>query len=88
MRSFVLDVLQGLAEEAVDVFIVQRIEDVATFFGETDESHLPQGAQLVRDGRMAHAERLCQCVNAQFVIGECSDDAHARGIAERLEGAR
>jgi hypothetical protein len=42
--------------------------NVATFLAETDEMHLQQGPELVRDSRLAHPEAVGYLVHAQLVV--------------------
>jgi len=82
----VLYVLQPLPEQVVNVLIIQGIVDVAPLLAAADQPHLPQGVQLMGGGGLTHPQAGSKFVHTQFVLGESGDDAHPRGVTERLEG--
>jgi hypothetical protein len=46
----VQDVIQAALEQIDDVLIVQAVINLAALFAGTHEAHLPQAAQLMRNG--------------------------------------
>jgi len=79
------DVIQSLTEQAVDVFVIQSVEDVPSLFAGFDQPHLAQGRQLVRYGGVRHLQCSSQLVHAEFALHQRGEDAHPGGVAERLE---
>ena len=48
--STVFDVVQSLVEQTMNVLVIQCVVDVASFLPMLDQTHLTQGAQLMRYG--------------------------------------
>ena len=78
-------VVQPLMKQLVDVFVGQRIEDMFAFLARVDDTHRTQNAQLIRNGRLAHAEHGAEIADAQLGVGEQAHDAHTGRIGQRLE---
>ena len=78
--------LEPLLEQANDVVIVEGIEDHAAVAARTDETHAAQQTQLVGNGRLAEAEQARDVAHAELGAGERIQDAHARRVAQQLEG--
>lgn len=81
----VLDVVEPEREQARDVIVVERVEDLPARFARADEAHVAQSAQLVRDGRVGHAESLGEDAHAFFAVHEQGNEADAAGVAEGAE---
>ena len=55
-----LHVVQAVAEQVGNVNIFQAIEDLPALFARSNQPHLAQAAQVVRQGRYAEADCLGQ----------------------------
>ena len=53
-----LDVGDGLLQQLADVIVVQRVDDAPSVAVPGDQPEMAQQAQLVRDGRALHADRV------------------------------
>ena len=83
--GFVGDVHEGNVEDVDDVLVVERIVYVFAFAAALHQVVVLQEFELVRDGRLRHADGLCDVVDADFVVGDGAEDFHAGLVAEHLE---
>ena len=81
-----MHVAESLLEQRQDVSVVQRVEDVPAGTTGADQPRGAQHAQLVRDGRLAHADGGREIPDAALRDGHGGDEADARGITEHAEG--
>ena len=87
-RGALLHVAQALPEQADDVAVVERVEHHAPFAPRLDEPQIAQQPQLVRDGRLGHADQRGEVADAQLAVRERVEDPHPRRVAERAERLR
>lgn len=83
--SSVLDVVEPECEQARDVVVVYRVEDLPARFARADEMHLAQSAQLMRDCGFGHTESVGEGADAHFAVHELGDDADTARVAEGAE---
>ena len=67
------------------MIVVYGVEDLPARFARTDEVHLAQPAQLMRDSGFGHAEPIGEDADAHFSVHELGNDADAARVAERAE---
>ena len=78
--------LEPLLEQADNVVVVGDVVDVAADAARLHEPHAAQQAQLMGDGGLGESEELREVAHRHLGPGEGVEDAHARGVAEDLEG--
>jgi hypothetical protein len=83
--SSVLDVVESQGEQARDVVIFNRVEDLPARFARSDEVHLAQSTQLMGYGGLGHAESIGEDADAHFPAYELGNDANAACVAEGTE---
>jgi hypothetical protein len=66
--SSVSDMLKSHFEQAGDMVVIQRVEDLPAFLSRADEVHLAQSAQLMGDSGFGHAEPVSEGADAHFSI--------------------
>jgi hypothetical protein len=81
-------VIQAALEEVADVFIVQRIKDLAAFFARSHQSQLAQPTQVVGYGRLADPNDLRQRTDVELDFFQGRDDPNPARIAEGGEHFR
>ena len=83
--GFVGDVHEGNVEDVDDVLVVERIVYVFAFAAALHQVVVLQEFELVRDGRLRHADRICDVVDADFVVGNRAENLHSGLVAENFE---
>ena len=83
---FFLDVFEPLLEEADDVVVVGDVVDVAADPARFHEPHAAQQAQLMGDRGLGESQEAGEVADRHLGPGEGVENAHARGVAEHLEG--
>ncbi len=68
--GFVGDVHEGDVEDVDDVLVVERIVYVFAFAAALHQVVVLQEFELVGDGRLRHADRVCDVVDADFFVGD------------------
>ena len=81
-----LDVLEPLLEQADDVLVVEGVEHHPAVAARADQAHAAQQPQLMRDGRLAQAERVARSQTQSSVRDSASRIRTRVGVAEDLEG--
>ena len=79
-------VLETLLEETPDVTVAQSVVDELSVATTRDDMELPEGAELVRHGGLAHPQDTCQVRRAELAQRQRVDDPHPCGVAKHLEG--
>jgi len=83
-KADVLDVVQRLIEEVGNVRVVQCVDDTSAASLADDEPQMAEQAQLVRDRRGLHADRLGESVHRARSLAQASEDADATWCRQRL----
>lgn len=83
-----------LAKELEDVVIVDGVVNESSGAARTDEAHASQEAELMGDGRLAHADKRRDVADTELSIRQGIEDPHAGRVAQdtkrvgkRLDGA-
>lgn len=74
-----LNVIDALVNQLVNMVVDQGVEDVFALFASFDQPQRAQQPQMVRDGRLAHAQHQAEVAHAHFHMGKQSGNAHAWG---------
>lgn len=69
-------------EELQGVVIVQAVQDLVAIHAGLREAHLPQLAELVKDGRLAEPRSLVARPDAHLCMRQGSDDSNATRSAK------
>ena len=78
-------VLHPLVQNRTYVAVSQGIKDGLSLPAVFDQLALLQGPELVRDGRLRHAQELGDVAHAHLGLKEDVQDLDAGGVAEKLE---
>jgi hypothetical protein len=62
--------------------IVERVKDLPPIFASSQEFHLAQSAQLMRHGRLGHAELRRDLAHVHFTIKQNGNDPQAGRVAQ------
>lgn len=68
------------------MLVVQRVEDLLAGSALPHEASGAEQAELVRDGRLAEAEQVCDVAHAEFPPRDDIENTDAGRVAENLEG--
>ena len=79
-----LHVIQAVSEQIGDMSI-QAVKDLSPLFTRLYEPHLPQRAHVMRNRRLAQANRFGQRADVLFAFDQHGNDTHATGVAESAE---
>src|SRR5574341_709067 len=71
------DVVEAHLEKFFHMIVIQAVEDLPPLFPRPHQAHVPQPAQLMRDGRLAHLELRRQRADAHLFIEQRRDDARS-----------
>jgi hypothetical protein len=82
------DVLEPEFEELSYVLVVERVEGELAVAAMAHESHLPELAQVVRNGGLARANRGGQVTDAELATSQSPHDLKASGVGQNLERVR
>ena len=85
-RCLLLHVLESLLEELHDVLVVQGVVDVLAVAARSHQPHAAEQPELVRHGRLRESHHFSEVAHRYFRIRERVEDAHARRVAQDLEG--
>ena len=84
-RSAMLYVIQTLPEERRDMVVIQPVVDLPAVLARSDQPQLSQPPQMMRNGRLAHADRFGQGAYIHLALCQERNQPHSAGIAEGPE---
>jgi len=80
-----LNVIQPLPEQSRHVVIIQHVEDLSALLARSNQSHLSQPSQMMRDGGLADPDCLGKRANVHFALCQKRNQADTAWVAKRPE---
>ena len=75
----------ALLDDTSDVIVGKKIIDGFSFSAVCDKVIVLEYLELVRYGRLSHAEKLCNGTDAQFTLKKSVEYSHSRRVPENFE---
>src|SRR5687768_3689560 len=72
-------------EQLADGGVAHRVAHGGAFLARVDDVLAAQDGQVLRHARLVEGERVLELLHAVLAVTEDLEDAHPRGVAERLE---
>lgn len=72
--------LKRCGEQSLDMCIIQPVVHMSSVLSILYEFLTTKVPKLVRNGRLFKVELLTEVVNAPFLVQDCGQDAHSRGV--------
>ena len=80
-----LEMMDTHVENAVNVVVIERIENGLSASARLDELGAFQHAELMGNGCLRQLQKICDVADAKLIFLECVEDADPRRIPEHLE---